>query len=55
MEKKVHHSVFEVKLTGDYRYVSIIPALFRDHRQKSRKTEFFIVFSTFDHDPEIIM
>ena len=31
---------FAVKFTGDYRNVAIIPILFRDHRQKSRKPNF---------------
>ena len=55
MEKKVDDSVFGVKFTGDYHNVAIIPTLFRDHRQKSEKTDFFIVFTTFDRDPEIII
>ena len=46
---------FGVKFTGEYRNVAIILTIFRDHRQNSKKTEFFIVFSTFDRDPEIIM
>ena len=46
---------FGVKFTGDYRNVAIISSLFRDHSQNSKKTEFSIVFCTFDHDPEIIM
>ena len=54
-KKKFIIVFFEVKLTGDYRNVAIIPTLFRDDRQKSKKTEFFIVFSTLDGDPEIIM
>ena len=28
---------FGVKFTGDYRSIAIIPKLFRDHRQKSKK------------------
>ena len=46
---------FGVKFTGDYRSVAIISSLFRHHSQNSKKPEFFIVFSTFDRDPEIIM
>ena len=47
--------IFGVEFTGDYRDVAIISTLFRDHKQKSKGTDFFIVFPTFDSDPEIIM
>ena len=55
VEKNVYHRLFGLKFTGDYHNVAIIPTLFRDHRQKSKKTDFFIVFPTFDYDHEIIM
>ena len=51
--KKVDHSLFGVKFTGDYRNVAIIPSLFRNHSQKSKN--FLSFFSTFDRDPEIII
>ena len=35
---------FGVKCTGDYRNVAIIPTLFRDHRQKSKKPTFSSFF-----------
>ena len=54
-EKKSIIVVFGVKFTGDYRNVAIISTLFRDHSQNPKKNEFFIVFSTFHRDPEIIM
>ena len=44
-----------MKFIGDYRNDAIIPTLFRDHRQKSKKPNFSSFFSTFDRDPEIIM
>ena len=43
-----------MKFTADYRNVAIMSTLFRDHSQNSKKTEFFIVFSTFHRDPEMI-
>ena len=55
VEKKLIIVFFGVKFTGDYRNVAIIPTLFRDHKQKSKKTDFFIVFPTFNRDHEIIM
>ena len=54
-KKKLIIAFFVVKFTGDYRNVAIIPTLFRDHRQKLKKTDFFIVFPTFDRDHEIIV
>ena len=55
-QKKGYHGFFfGVKFTGDYRNVAIIPILFRDHRQKSKKPNFSSFFSTFDRDAEIIM
>ena len=54
VEKKHSHIVFWGKFTGDYRNVAIISTLFRE-QTKVEKEEFFIVFSTFDRDPEIIM
>ena len=53
-KKKLIIVFFGVKFTGDYRDVAIISSLFRHHSQNSKKTEFFIVFSTFDRDPEIL-
>ena len=53
--KKLITMIFGVKFTGDYHNVAIIPTLFRDHRQTSKKLIFLIVFPTFDHDHEIIM
>ena len=54
-KKKLIIVFFGVKFNGDYDNVAIISTLFRDHSENSKKTEFFIVFSTFDRDPEIIM
>ena len=54
-KKKLTIVFFGMKFTGDSRNVAIISTLFRDHSQNSKKTEFFIVFSTFHRDPEIIM
>ena len=54
-KKKLIVVFFGVKFTGDYRDVAVISSLFRRRSQNSKKTEFFIVFSTFDRDPEIIM
>ena len=51
-KKKVLIVFFMVKFTGDYRNVAIISTLFRDHSQNSKKTEFFIVFSTFTVIPK---
>ena len=38
------NSKFGVKFTGDYRSIAIIPILFRDHRQKSKKPNFSSFF-----------
>ena len=46
---------FGVKFIGDYRNVEIIPTLFWDHRQKSKKPNFSSFFSTFDRDAEVII
>ena len=46
--------LFGVNITGDYRNVKIIWTLLRE-QTKVEKKEFFIVISTFDRDPEIIM
>ena len=46
---------FGVKFTRDYRNVAIILNIIWGSHAKVEKTEFFIVFSTFDSDPEIIM
>ena len=46
---------FGVKFIGDYRNVAIIPTLFWDHRQKSKKPNFSSFFSTFDRDAEVII
>ena len=54
-KKKLIIVFFGVKFTEDYRDVAIISSLFRHHSQNSKKTKFFIVFSTFDRDLEIIM
>ena len=35
---------FGVKFTGDYHNFAIIPTLFRDHRQKSKKPIFLYFF-----------
>ena len=43
------------KFIGYYRNVAIISTLFRDHSQNSKKSEFLIVFSTLQRDPEIIV
>ena len=55
VEKKVDHSVFwsEIyrRLPQCCNYSNIIPG----SQTKVEKTEFFIVFSTFDRDPEIII
>ena len=37
VEKKLIIVFFGVKFTGDYHNSAIIPTLFRDHRQKSKK------------------
>ena len=39
-KKKLIIVFFGVKFTGDYRNVAIIPSLFRNHRQKSKKPNF---------------
>ena len=44
VEKKVDRLFFEVKFTGDYSNVATVPTLFRDHRQKSKKTNFLLFF-----------
>ena len=55
VQKKVNHSVFwgEIywRIPRCCNYSNIIPG----SQTKVEKTEFFIVFSTFDGDPEIIM
>ena len=43
-KKKLIIVFFGVKFTGDYRNVAIIPTLFRDHRQKSKKPNFSLFF-----------
>ena len=43
VEKKLIIVFFGVKFTGDYHNVAIIPTLYRDHRQKSKKP----IFSSF--------
>ena len=43
VEKKLTIGFFGVKFTEDYHNVAIIPTLFRDHRQKSKKP----IFSSF--------
>ena len=53
-KKKLILVFFGVKFDVDYHDVAIIPTLFRDHRQKSKKPN-FSSFLTFDRDPEIIM
>ena len=45
---------FGVKFTGDYYDVAIFIIISRS-QSKVEKKIFFIVFSTFDRDPEIIM
>ena len=55
VEKNLTIMFFGVKFTGDYRNVAVISTLFRDRSHNSKKTEFFIVFSNFHRDPEIIM
>ena len=45
--KKVDRSIFEVKFTGDYYDFAVIPYLFRNEGQKSKKTEIFIRFFDF--------
>ena len=42
-KKRWSQFFFAVELTGDYRDVAIIPTLFRDHGQKSKKP----IFSSF--------
>ena len=42
--KKLTIVFFRVKFTGDYRNVAIIPSLFRDHKQKSKKSNFSSFF-----------
>ena len=44
VEKKLFVVFFGVKFTEDYRNVTIIPILFRDHRQKSEKSNFSSFF-----------
>ena len=44
MEKKFIIVFFGLTFTGDYRNVAIIPTLFRDHRQKSKKPIFSCFF-----------
>ena len=39
-KKKLIIVFFGVKFTGDYRNVAIIPSLFRNHKQKSKKPNF---------------
>ena len=43
-KKKLIIVFFGVKFNGDYRNVAIIPILFRDHRQKSKKPNFSSFF-----------
>ena len=43
-KKKFIQFFFEVKFPGDYLNVAIIPTLFRDHRQKSKKPNFSLFF-----------
>ena len=48
LEKKVIIVLFAVEFTADYRDVAIIPTLFRDHRQKSKKpicSSFFLLLT----------
>ena len=55
VEKKVDHSVFwggmHCRLPSCCNYFNIISG----SQTKVEKTDFFIVFPTFDRDPEIIM
>ena len=44
VEKKLIVVFFGVKFTGDCHNVAIIPTLFRDHRQKSKKPNFSLFF-----------
>ena len=47
-KKKLIIVFFGVEFTGDYRDVAIIPTLFRDHRQKSKKpicSSFFLLLT----------
>ena len=44
VEKKLIIVFFGVKFTGDYHNVAVIPTLFRDHRQKSKKPIFSLFF-----------
>ena len=43
---------FGVKFTGDYRSIAIIPTLFREHRQKSKKPNFSSFFRLLTVIPE---
>ena len=52
LEKKLFLVFFGVDITGDYRDVAIIPTLFRDHRQKSRKPNFSSFFRRFTVIPK---
>ena len=43
-KRKIIIVFFGVKFTGDYRKVAIIPTLFRDRRQESKKPNFSLFF-----------
>ena len=52
---KVDVSVFRCEIYRRLPYCCSYPNIIPGSQTKVDKTEFFIVFSTFDRDPEIIM
>ena len=55
VEKKVDHSVFWGKIYRSLLYYCYYFNIISGSQWKLEKTKFFIVFSTFHRDPEMIM